>query len=130
MATKETTPPSPVPPVYGKGDFRRILIVLAAISELQVSANELKKLEKRGASSSEIQAVGASLVRIVERTGLDNKTVHNAIRIACAQTGVHIEQTNFKYQILDWGPLLSPHGARLALTGDLVGTFVKEGEVE
>lgn len=70
---------------------------------------------------------GASLVQLVEATGLDKKTVFNLIRVATMQAGVHIKQVKANYRIVDWGPLLLPEGAALALTGNLEGSFVQDG---
>lgn len=62
---------------------------------------------------------GASLVRIVERTGIDKKTVTRLIDQAREQAGVCIEKIGAVYRIEDWGPVIKKAGARLALTGAL-----------
>lgn len=72
---------------------------------------------------------GASLLRLVEATGLDKKTVFSSIRLATMQAGVHVEQSKASYRIVDWGPLLLPEGAALALKGKLDGRFIQDGLV-
>jgi hypothetical protein len=123
MATKKKAPP----PRYRKGDFRKVLMVLAAIQELQVTQSQIEALEEGGATALELQGAGASLARLVERTGLDKKTVFSVIRQACFQAGVQISQTKTRYEIVSWGPLLSESGAALALAGKLDGRFVQDG---
>jgi hypothetical protein len=110
MPTKKQVPPPPT--AYNKGDIRKMFAVVAAVSELQETPN------------------GATLARLVERTGLDKKTVFVAIRQACFQAGMHISQTKTYYSIDDWGAL-SPAGADLALKGNLVGSLRQDGvEIE
>lgn len=99
------------PPEYGKGDFRKVLMVLAALQSLQDDRQ------------------GVSLLQLVDATGLDKKTVFSSIRLATMQTGVHIEQVKASYRIVDWGPLLLPQGAALALKGKLDGRFIQDGSV-
>lgn len=82
-------------PKYPKGDLRRMLMVLGAIHE----------------------AGGATLVQIVARTGLDNKTVSDLIVKAQEQAGVGVGKSGSKYNILYMGPVLRMHGCKLALTG-------------
>lgn len=84
-------------PMYPKGDLRRMLMVLGAIHE----------------------AGGATLVQIVARTGLDNKTVSDLIVKAQEQAGVGIGKSGSKYNILYMGPVLRLAGCKLALTGAL-----------
>ncbi|MFX1767943.1 hypothetical protein PWP93_36345 [Paraburkholderia sp. A1RI-2L] len=99
------------PPQYGKGDFRKVLMVLAAVQNLQDDDQ------------------GASLLRLVDATGLDKKTVFSSLRLATMQAGVHVEQVKACYRIVDWGPLLLPQGAALALKGKLDGRFIQDGSV-
>jgi hypothetical protein len=82
---------------YPKGDFRRTLSVLAAIDALQT----------------------ATLVKIVERTGIDKKTVTSLIEQARLQTGVVVSKNGAVYAIEDWGPVIKRAGAKLALIGAL-----------
>lgn len=84
-------------PHYPKGDFRRTLSVLAAIDALQT----------------------ATLVKIVERTGIDKKTVTTLIEQARLQTGVVVSKSGAVYAIEDWGPVLKRAGVKLALVGAL-----------
>ncbi|MCW3587377.1 hypothetical protein [Burkholderia cenocepacia] len=98
-------------PEYGKGDFRKTAMVLAAMQRLQSP-------EK-----------GVSLMSLVDATGLDKKTIFVAIRTATVQAGVHVAQDGALYRITNWGPLISPEGATLALKGRLVGRFTQDGVV-
>lgn len=98
-------------PEYGKGDFRKTVMVLAAMQRLQSP-------EK-----------GVSLMSLVDATGLDKKTIFVAIRTATVQAGVHVAQERALYRITNWGPLISPEGAALALKGRLVGRFTQDGVV-
>jgi len=84
-------------PQYPKGDLRRMLVVLGAISE----------------------AGGATLVQIVARTGLDKKTVSDLIIKAQDQASVQIEKVGSKYNILNIGPVFKLAGCKMALTGAL-----------
>lgn len=84
-------------PKYPKGDLRRMLMVLGAIHE----------------------AGGATLVQIVARTGLDNKTVSDLIVKAQEQAGVQVTKTGAKYSIESMGPVIKTSGCKLALTGAL-----------
>ncbi len=84
-------------PTYPKGDLRRMLMVLGAIEE----------------------AKGATLVQIVARTGLDNKTVSDLIGKAQKQAAVQIEKTGAKYRITNLGPVFKKTGVNIALTGAL-----------
>jgi len=84
-------------PKYKKGDLRRMLMVLGAIHE----------------------AGEASLVQLVSRTGLDNKTVSDLILKAQEQAGVQVTKTGSKYSIDGMGPVLKTSGCKLALTGAL-----------
>jgi hypothetical protein len=115
-------------PEYGKGDIRKIFMVLAAIQKLQ---DEAAKARKAGVSKAgEPKAVpGASLQKLVDATGLDKKTIFVSIRAATLQAGVHVAQDGPVYRIADWGPLLSPAGAILALKGRLEGSFTQDGVV-
>ena len=92
MASKATTAPK-----YPKGDLRRMLVVLGAIHE----------------------GDGATLVQIVARTGLDNKTVSDLITKAQEQAVVQIVKAEAKYTITDLGPVFKVAGCKLALTGAL-----------
>ena len=85
-------------PKYPKGDFRRMLMVLAAIDSLQ----------------------NASLVRIAEFTGIDKKTITNLIAQARVQIHVSIDKVGPVYSIKEWGPVIKEAGAKLALTGALI----------
>jgi hypothetical protein len=91
-------------PHYPKGDFRRTLSVLAAIDSLQP----------------------ATLVKIVERTGIDKKTVTSLIEQARVQIGVGISKNGAVYAIEDWGPVIKKTGARMALTGALNAPTIEE----
>lgn len=91
-------------PHYPKGDFRRTLSVLAAIDSLQT----------------------ATLVRIVERTGIDKKTVTSLIEQARLQTGVVVLKEGAVYTIEDWGPVIKKAGAKLALTGALNAPIIEK----
>jgi hypothetical protein len=82
-------------PKYPKGDLRRMLIVLAAIDAIP----------------------DATLVKIVERTGIDKKTVTNLIEQARVQACVFIDKKGAIYSIKDWGAVIKKSGAKLALTG-------------
>lgn len=84
----------PAPPTYPKRDFRRVLLVLAAIVELRREA---------------------TLVRIVARTGLDNRSVTRLIAIAQEQFGVTIKKPGVVYRIVSWGGVIRPSGAMAAL---------------
>lgn len=90
-------------PKYPKGDLRRMLSVLAAIETLQ----------------------SATLVRIVERTGVDKKTVTNLIEQARQQAGVQIEKTGAVYSLVDWGPVIKKAGAKMCLTGALNAPIIE-----
>lgn len=90
-------------PQYPKGDMRRMLNVLAAIDSLPE----------------------ATLVRIVERTGIDKKTVTNLIDQARTQAGVKIEKTGAVYRLEDWGPVIKKAGAKMSLTGALNAPIIK-----
>ena len=85
---------------YDKGDLRRMLAVLAAID-----AND-----------------GATLLRIVERTGIDKRSVTHLIEKACLQAGVQIAKDGATYRVEHWGPVIKRAGAKLALVGELLGT--------
>jgi hypothetical protein len=91
-------------PHYPKGDFRRTLSVLAAIDALQP----------------------ATLVKIVERTGIDKKTVTSLIEQARIQIGVTISKNGAVYAIEDWGPVIKKTGAKMALTGALNAPIIEE----
>ena len=97
--SKDTLPEMANPikesPMYPKGDLRRMLMVLGAIRE----------------------GGGATLVQIVARTGLDNKTVSDLIVKAQEQAGVQVAKTGAKYTIENMGPVIKPSGCKLALTG-------------
>lgn len=84
-------------PHYAKGDFRRTLSVLAAIDSLKP----------------------ATLVKIVERTGIDKKTITSIIEQARVQIAVNISKNGAVYAIEDWGPVVKKTGAKMALTGAL-----------
>lgn len=84
-------------PQYPKGDLRRMLVVLGAIQE----------------------AGGATLVQIVARTGLDNKTVSDLITKAQEQAAVRISKVGAKYSIEELGPVFKASGCKKALTGAL-----------
>ncbi len=93
---------APKPPMkkvnpYPKADFRRTLSVLGAIDT----------------------PTGATLVQIVESTGLDKKTITYLIAQASIQLAINITKTGPVYRIVDWGPVIKPAGAKLALTGAL-----------
>jgi hypothetical protein len=95
------------PPAYAKGDFRRTAMVLGAVQTCP----------------------GATLLDLVGMTGLDKKTVFTALRTATVQMGVHIKQEGPRYEISDWGRLLTPEGAVDAFNGTLVGSFTQDGAV-
>lgn len=84
-------------PSYPKGDLRRMLVVLAAIDELDV----------------------ATLVRIADLTGLDKKTVIHLIDQARTQAGVVVGKNKAVYSITEWGPVIKREGARNYLLGAL-----------
>jgi hypothetical protein len=84
-------------PQYPKGDLRRMLAVLAAIDSMQP----------------------ATLVKLVERTGIDKKTVTNLIGQAREQAGVIVDKSGVAYSITEWGPVIKRNGARMCLTGAL-----------
>ncbi len=88
---------TPGAPAYPKGDLRRMLVVLGAIQE----------------------AGGATLVEIVARVGLDNKTVSDLIAKAQEQAGVRVAKVGAKYTIIDFGPVFKIAGCKQALTGAL-----------
>ena len=90
-------------PKYPKGDLRRMLSVLAAIDSLE----------------------SATLVRIVERTGIDKKTVTNLIDQAQEQAGAKVEKSGAVYTLVDWGPVIKKSGAKMCLTGALNAPIVK-----
>ncbi|MBU0521655.1 MULTISPECIES: hypothetical protein [Pseudomonas] len=83
---------------YPKGDLRRMLSVLAAIDAIP----------------------DATLVKLVERTGIDKKTVSNLIIQAGEQAGVQISKTGPVYTLEDWGPIIKRAGAKMVLAGALV----------
>lgn len=76
---------------YPKGDLRRMLVVLGAIH----------------------QCGEATLVQIVARTGLDNKTVSDLIAKAQEQAGVIMEKSGSSYRITSLGPVLKKNGLLL-----------------
>lgn len=80
---------------YPKGDLRRMLSVLAAIDSIR----------------------DATLLKIVETSGLDKKTVTNLIAQAGEQAGVKITKTASVYELVDWGPVIKREGAIRALAG-------------
>jgi hypothetical protein len=80
---------------YPKGDLRRMLSVLAAIDAIP----------------------GATLVKIVAKTGLDKKTVTHLIAQAGEQAGVTILKSGPVYTLESWGPIIKGSGAKMALTG-------------
>ena len=53
-----------------------------------------------------------SLVKIAEATLLDKKTVTRLIAQAGRQAGVVISKQGARYQIVEWGCLIKPEGAR------------------
>ncbi len=85
-------------PTYPKGDLRRMLAVLGALT-----------------SSKD----GATLVQIAERTGLDKKTVTDLIRQAREQAGAEVDKAGPIYRLVDPGPVLKVNGLKMALTGAL-----------
>lgn len=82
------------PPAYPIRDFRRLLVVLAAIAELRPDA---------------------TLVKLAARTGLDKHTITGLISQAIEQTGVDIEKKGPVYRIVSWGRVIRPMGAKDAL---------------
>ena len=88
---------------YPKGDFRRMLSVLAAIDTLQ----------------------NPTLVRISERTGIDKKSVSRLILQAGEQAGVVISKTGPSYRVDDWGVVIKRSGAKLVLHGVLISQSVE-----
>jgi hypothetical protein len=64
----------------------------------------------------------ATLVKIVERTGIDKKTVTNLIEQAREQAGVKIDKDGAVYTLADWGPVIKRQVAKLALAGTLHDT--------
>lgn len=70
---------------------------------------------------------GASLVRIVERTGLDKKSVTRLIEQAREQASVGITKDGPIYRIEDWGPVIKKAGAKLALAGAFDAPIIKTG---
>lgn len=127
------------PPAYEKGDFRKTVMVLAAIRRLQdeaaIEKAAIEKAKTKAGTAGEKARLkeqkprvpGATIVRIASATGLDKKTIISAIRIASVQAGVHVTKERAVYEISDWGPLLSPKGALLALEGRLEGSFTEDG---
>ncbi|MEC4720528.1 hypothetical protein RY831_15300 [Noviherbaspirillum sp. CPCC 100848] len=93
----DASPHKALKTVYKKGDLRRMLSVLGAIAALEK----------------------ATLIRIADKTGLSNKTVTALIDQAREQAGVTIEKIGPQYRITDWGLVIRPEGADLALTGAL-----------
>ena len=91
------------PPQYPKGDFRRLLCVLAAMDRPK----------------------GAKLLEIAAVTGIDKKSVTLLISQATAQAGVSIIKDEYSYRIEDWGPVLKRSGAKLALTGAINAPIMK-----
>jgi len=83
---------------YPKGDLRRMLSVLAAIDAIP----------------------DATLVKLVEKTGIDKKTVSNLIIQAGEQAGVQISKTGPIYKLEDWGPIIKRAGAKMVLAGVLL----------
>ena len=83
---------------YPKGDLRRMLQVLGAIEAIP----------------------DATLVKIVERTGLDKKTITSLIGQAGDQAKVTISKSGPVYKIEDWGPVIKRTGASKALSGSLM----------
>lgn len=84
-------------PQYPKGDLRRTLMVLGAIQE----------------------AGGATLVQLVNRTGLDKKTISDLIAKAQEQAGVQVVKDGSRYIIESLGPVFKASGCKMALTGAL-----------
>jgi DNA-binding IclR family transcriptional regulator len=84
-------------PEYPKGDLRRMLAVLGALSE----------------------AGSATIMQIAARTGLDKKTVSDLLTKAASQAAVGIEKTGSKYRIVTLGPVFQETGVNLALRGAL-----------
>jgi len=87
-------------PIYPKCDFRRVLTVLAAVDELGASATS---------------------ITVARRCGMDDHSVARLIKHAQEQIGVVIEKNGSVLRIVDWGPVVSQDGARLALLGLLPG---------
>jgi hypothetical protein len=90
-------------PQYPKGDFRRLLAVLAAIDGDE----------------------GATLVQIVAKTRLDKKSVTHLIAQAREQAGVNITKTGPTYHIADWGEIIKRAGAKKVLTGAFNAPIVR-----
>lgn len=70
---------------------------------------------------------GATLVCIVEATGIGKKTAISLVEQARSQAAVKIEKDGPVYRILDWGPVTKQKGAKMFLTGAL---NEKYGEVQ
>lgn len=85
-------------PSYPKGDLRRMLMVLGALSETDMT-----------------------LVQLALRTGLDKKTVSDVMHKARDQAGVKIDKNESTYHLADLGPVFKKTGTTLALRGQLNG---------
>ena len=84
-------------PSFPKGDLRRMLAVLGAISsEAPVSLSDISRL-----------------------TGLDRKTAFDLIEKANTQADVKIQKDGSLYSIACWGRVINQEGALLAYHGKL-----------
>jgi hypothetical protein len=76
---------------YPKGDIRRLFLVLAAIDALEGEA---------------------TLLRIVEATGINKGQIADMVEKARNQLGVRIDKTGPVYRIRAWGKLINRDGVR------------------
>lgn len=88
--------------LWPKGDLRRMLVVLVAID----------RASDRG---------GASLLEMVEQTGMDKRTITHQMEAAVAQAGVILQKTGARWRIASWGPMLHRQGVM-----DCFGAHLKD----
>lgn len=84
-------------PQFTKGDFRRMLVIAAAIDQLP----------------------RASLVEIAADTGLDKRTISHTIEQLQRQAYLTIHKDGPVYHLADWGPIIKRTGALAVYSGKL-----------
>ncbi|MFM0265501.1 hypothetical protein [Paraburkholderia sediminicola] len=80
---------------YPHSDDRRLLVLLAAIDELE----------------------RATLTTLAEFTGLNKGVIPRNVEILREQFGVEIEKDGPVYSLVSWGPLLKKGGVKKLLRG-------------
>lgn len=95
------------PPIYPKGDLRRMLLILAVLHQSES---------------------GVTLVNLANRTGLSKKTVTDLIASAGEQAAVEIEKIGPVYHLKNIGPVFKIDGAKKALQGALNAPTIEPSE--